>query len=180
VRPYLGSHGGDVEVVELDERAGAVLLRMTGSCDGCPSSAMTVQLAVESAIHELVPEIGRIEVEGITEQAPADPPNSWIRLEREAMPDTPALASREVTGERILLCRLGETLYAYRDRCAACGATLAAGTLDGSLLGCPACGQRFDVRLAGRAVERPEVHLVPVPLLQDESGIRIALAEAHA
>lgn len=180
VRPYLGSHGGDVEVVELDERAGAVLLRMTGSCDGCPSSAMTVQLAVESAIHELVPEIGRIEVEGITEQAPADPANSWIRLERDAMPGAPALASREVTGERILLCRLGETLYAYRDRCAACGAALADGTLDGSLLGCPSCGQRFDVRLAGRAVERPEVHLVPVPLLQDESGIRIALAEAHA
>jgi len=180
VRPYLGSHGGDVEVVELDERAGAVLLRMTGSCDGCPSSAMTVQLAVESAIHELVPEIGRIEVEGISEPVPTDPANSWIRLERDAMPGTPALASREVTGARILLCRLGETLYAYHDRCAACGAALAEGTLDGSLLGCPSCGQRFDVRLAGRAVERPEVHLVPVPLLQDESGIRIALAEAHA
>jgi Fe-S cluster biogenesis protein NfuA/nitrite reductase/ring-hydroxylating ferredoxin subunit len=195
VRPYLGSHGGDVEVVELDERAGAVLLRMTGSCDGCPSSAMTVRLAVESAIHELVPEIGQIEVEGVTAHgnghgaAPArreaayaatESAGSWVRIDREAVPRSPALASREVTGERIVLCRLDETLYAYRDGCAACGSALAQGTLDGSLLGCPACGQRFDVRLAGRALERPDVHLVPLPLLEDESGVRIALGEAHA
>jgi Fe-S cluster biogenesis protein NfuA/nitrite reductase/ring-hydroxylating ferredoxin subunit len=191
VRPYLGSHGGDVEVIELDERAGAVLLRMTGSCDGCPSSAMTVRLAVESAIHELVPEIGRIEVEGVTTHgnghgaAPAsnDPADAWVRLDRDAVPRSPALASREVTGERIVLCRLDETLYAYRDGCAACGSALSQGTLDGSLLGCPSCGQRFDVRLAGRALERPDVHLVPVPLLEDESGVRIAriaLGEAHA
>jgi len=188
VRPYLGSHGGDVEVVELDERAGAVLLRMTGSCDGCPSSAMTVRLAVESAIHELVPEIGRIEVEGVTTHgnghgaAPAsnDPADAWVRLDRDAVPRSPALASREVTGERIVLCRLDQTLYAYRDGCAACGSALSEGTLDGSLLGCPSCGQRFDVRLAGRALERPDVHLVPVPLLEDESGVRIALGEAHA
>jgi Fe-S cluster biogenesis protein NfuA/nitrite reductase/ring-hydroxylating ferredoxin subunit len=188
VRPYLGSHGGDVEVVELDERAGAVLLRMTGSCDGCPSSAMTVRLAVESAIHELVPEIGRIEVDGVTTHgnghgaAPAsnDPADAWVRLDRDAVPRSPALASREVTGERIVLCRLDETLYAYRDGCAACGSALSQGTLDGSLLGCPSCGQRFDVRLAGRALERPDVHLVPLPLLEDESGVRIALGEAHA
>lgn len=194
VRPYLGSHGGDVEVVELDERAGAVLLRMTGSCDGCPSSAMTVRLAVESAIHELVPEIAQIEVEGITvhgngrgeapgraDAAPTstDAAGSWVRIDRDEVPRYPALASREVTGERIVLCRLGETLYAYRDGCAACGSALAQGTLDGSLLACPSCGQRFDVRLAGRGLERPEVHLVPVPLLQDESGVRIALGEAH-
>ena len=195
VRPYLGSHGGDVEVVELDERAGAVLLRMTGSCDGCPSSAMTVRLAVESAIHELVPEIGRIEVEGVTAHgnghgaAPAradappastDPAGAWVRIDRDAVPSSPALASREVIGERIVLCRLDETLYAYRDGCAACGSALAQGTLDGALLGCPSCGQRFDVRLAGRALERPDVHLVPVPLLEDDSGVRIALGEAHA
>lgn len=195
VRPYLGSHGGDVEVVELDERAGAVLLRMTGSCDGCPSSAMTVRLAVESAIHELVPEIGRIEVEGVTAHdndhgaasvradatpVSTDPAGSWVRIDRDALPGSPALASREVTGERIVLCRLDETLYAYRDGCAACGSALADGTLDGFLLGCPSCGQRFDVRRAGRALERPGVHLVPVPLLEDESGVRIALGEARA
>ncbi len=43
VRPYLGSHGGDVELLGVDEDAGAVHLRLLGSCDGCPSSAVTLQ-----------------------------------------------------------------------------------------------------------------------------------------
>src|SRR5512145_3173057 len=38
VRPYLDSHGGDVELLAIEE--GVVRLRMQGSCDGCPSSAM--------------------------------------------------------------------------------------------------------------------------------------------
>ena len=53
VRPYLGSHGGDVEIVDADTHGGVVRLRMKGSCDGCPSSALTVKLAVEGAIREL-------------------------------------------------------------------------------------------------------------------------------
>jgi Fe-S cluster biogenesis protein NfuA len=66
VRPYLGFHGGDVEVVSTDAEHGVVRLRMTGSCDGCPSSLFTVKLAVEGAIQEVAPEVTRIEVEGVT------------------------------------------------------------------------------------------------------------------
>ena len=60
VRPYLGSHGGDVEIVDADTHSGVVRLRMKGSCDGCPSSTLTVKLAVEGAIRELAPEVTRI------------------------------------------------------------------------------------------------------------------------
>jgi Fe-S cluster biogenesis protein NfuA len=63
VRPLLSSHGGDVELLELDEAAGAVRLRLLGSCDGCPSSAVTLQSAVEGAIVAAAPEIVRIDVE---------------------------------------------------------------------------------------------------------------------
>jgi Fe-S cluster biogenesis protein NfuA len=63
VRPLLSSHGGDVELLELDEEAGAVRLRLLGSCDGCPSSAVTLQSAVERAIVEAAPEIVCIDVE---------------------------------------------------------------------------------------------------------------------
>jgi Fe-S cluster biogenesis protein NfuA len=64
VRPYLGSHGGDVEVVAVDGAEGVLRLRMVGSCDGCPSSAVTLELAVRRAIEEAAPEITRIDVEG--------------------------------------------------------------------------------------------------------------------
>jgi Fe-S cluster biogenesis protein NfuA len=63
VRPLLGVHGGDVEVLGIDEEAGVVQLRLLGSCDGCPSSSVTLQLAVERAIVEAAPEIVRIDVD---------------------------------------------------------------------------------------------------------------------
>jgi len=63
VRPFLAQHGGDVELLDVDLGAGAVLLRLLGSCDGCPSSAVTLQHAVERAIVEAAPEIVRIDVE---------------------------------------------------------------------------------------------------------------------
>ena len=39
VRPYLDSHGGNVELLSVND--GVVKLRMEGSCKSCPSSSMT-------------------------------------------------------------------------------------------------------------------------------------------
>ena len=74
VRPYLGSHGGDVEVLKIDEAGGTILLRLLGSCDGCPSSTATLRSSVERAIAEAAPEIIRIEVEGLDDPAAAVAP----------------------------------------------------------------------------------------------------------
>ena len=63
VRPFLGAHGGDVELLGVDDDEGVVHLRLLGSCDGCPSSAVTLQTAVEGAIYESAPEVVRIEVD---------------------------------------------------------------------------------------------------------------------
>lgn len=63
VRPFLAGHGGDVELLDLDESAGAVRLRLLGSCDGCPSSAVTLRTTVERAILEAAPEITIIDVD---------------------------------------------------------------------------------------------------------------------
>jgi Fe-S cluster biogenesis protein NfuA len=63
VRPFLAQHGGDVELLGIDDELGAVKLRLLGSCDGCPSSASTLRGAVEVAIVEAAPEIVRIVVE---------------------------------------------------------------------------------------------------------------------
>jgi Fe-S cluster biogenesis protein NfuA len=63
VRPLLANHGGDVELLDLDEEVGAVHLRLVGSCDGCPSSTDTLQHAVEQAIVTVAPEIVIIDVD---------------------------------------------------------------------------------------------------------------------
>jgi Fe-S cluster biogenesis protein NfuA len=68
VRPYLGSHAGGVDYRGIDSD-GVVHLRLEGSCNGCPSSTVTVRLAIEAAIQEAAPETTGIEVEGVaTEQ----------------------------------------------------------------------------------------------------------------
>ena len=73
VRPFLAGHGGDVELLDIDERAGAVRLRLLGSCDGCPSSAITLRTTVERAIIDAAPEIMIIDVEEPSEQSVSIP-----------------------------------------------------------------------------------------------------------
>ena len=58
VRPYLDSHGGERRAGR-GRRTGVVRLRMEGSCSGCPSSTMTLKLAIEDAIHKAAPEVER-------------------------------------------------------------------------------------------------------------------------
>ena len=59
VRPYLGSHGGDVDLLGItDGPDGArVLLAFKGSCKSCPSSAVTLELAVQDAVRAAAPEV---------------------------------------------------------------------------------------------------------------------------
>jgi Fe-S cluster biogenesis protein NfuA len=68
VRPALGSHGGDVELLEVSE--GVVRLRLLGSCDGCPSSALTMRQTIEAAVLGKAPEVATVEVEGVVEGPP--------------------------------------------------------------------------------------------------------------
>jgi Fe-S cluster biogenesis protein NfuA len=69
VRPYLRSHGGNVELLGVD--GGVVRLRLEGSCHSCPSSSATMQQTVEEAIYGKAPEVTAVEVEGMAEAAPA-------------------------------------------------------------------------------------------------------------
>jgi Fe-S cluster biogenesis protein NfuA len=73
VRPLLGAHGGDVELLDIDEAAGAVRLRLLGSCDGCPSSSLTLQMAVERTVVEAAPEIVCIDVDRPSQSGPEVP-----------------------------------------------------------------------------------------------------------
>jgi Fe-S cluster biogenesis protein NfuA len=62
VRPYLRSHGGNVDFLGVSD--GVVRLRLTGSCDGCPSSAVTMRQTIEEAIFGRAPDVAAVEVEG--------------------------------------------------------------------------------------------------------------------
>jgi Fe-S cluster biogenesis protein NfuA len=78
VRPYLRSHGGNVELVEV--RDGLVRLRLQGSCHSCPSSSVTMQQTVEEAIYGKAPEVTAVEVEETEEALAADPETARFAL----------------------------------------------------------------------------------------------------
>jgi Fe-S cluster biogenesis protein NfuA len=67
VRPYLDSHGGSVKLLGITD--GVVGLRLEGSCKSCPSSSMTLKLAIEEAIYAAAPDVAGIEAEGVPEPA---------------------------------------------------------------------------------------------------------------
>jgi Fe-S cluster biogenesis protein NfuA/nitrite reductase/ring-hydroxylating ferredoxin subunit len=197
VRPYLASHGGNVELRGVDE--GVVRLAMEGSCSGCPSSTVTLKLAIEDAIHKAAPDVVEIVAEGVAAEAPAPGGNGQlIQLEPpEPVASEPAPAAewamaggmpelqgdrpllKDVCGESILFLRLAGTVYAYRPDCPGCGASLQDGALEATALACGRCGNRYDVLRAGRCLDEPQLHLEPLPLLVDESGlVKVAIGAA--
>lgn len=77
VRPYLGSHGGDVELLGVAD--GVARVQMQGSCEGCPASAMTLRMAIEDAVLKAAPDVDRIEAEGVA-APPAQTPLLQIEV----------------------------------------------------------------------------------------------------
>jgi Fe-S cluster biogenesis protein NfuA/nitrite reductase/ring-hydroxylating ferredoxin subunit len=193
VRPYLGSHAGGVQY--LGVRDGVARLRLEGSCHGCPSSTVTVRLAIEGAVQDAAPEVTEVVVEGMT--APPEPkllqigprpgaapgagPPAASSGEWVPLPDIGPPSSRPVTAiagdVAVLVCAVRGTLYAYRDECASCGSPLGEGTLAREVLTCP-CGARYDVCRAGAGLDGLAAHLDPLPLLADSQGVRVAVPAA--
>ncbi len=191
VRPYLGSHGGDVRLLAIDD--GVVRLAFSGNCGNCPSSAVTLELAVEDAVRTAAPEIAAIEAVAVeaTSVIPVDALLSRVRAGRHepttwwAAPELAELAPGEVAGfvagaTTVLACRVGDAVLAYLDRCPECADSLAGAALSESVLRCPCCHARFDVVQAGAGVGGTVGHLRPVPVLTRDGVLSMAVPEMEA
>ena len=204
VRPYLGSHGGDVELLEVTAE-GTVRLRLLGSCDGCPSSSVTLNLAVEGAIEAAAPEISTIEVEthaggpasplisvdslmshvhdSRSLDEPVETTGSWQHVPELAGLQPGGVVQAVVEQLPTVGCRVGDDLYAFRSECPRCGSSLARATLarrlggdqHDALLVCPGCQAHFDVRRAGACLDEPDRHLDPLPLLTHDGVVSVAV-----
>jgi len=60
VRPALQADGGGIELVDVLEDDGIVLVNLTGACNGCPMSTMTIKGYVEQTIRAEIPEINEV------------------------------------------------------------------------------------------------------------------------
>jgi len=205
VRPYLDSHGGGVELLDVTD--GVARIRLEGSCKTCPASSATLELAVKQALDEAAPDLVGLVVEGIVDAAPEsksgfDLPVLQVQADGTqtqqsktaaaqaafnvsggaawhelagAAVDEGRIQSLEAEGIALAVARIEGTLLAFRDCCATCNSPITEGTLLGGVLACPECATRYDLPRAGLAVEGG-AQLDPVPLLAEGGGVRVALA----
>jgi Fe-S cluster biogenesis protein NfuA/nitrite reductase/ring-hydroxylating ferredoxin subunit len=191
VRPYLGSHGGDVDLLEI--AGDTVRLAFKGSCKSCPSSAVTLELAVQDAVRAAAPEVSSIEVvtgsiEEISSVIPAESLMAHVKSNGRAaswhpVPEVADLTPGEVAGflvggSTMLACRVDSQTFAYRDHCPVCDDSLAGAVLHEALLECPRCQTDFDVAHAGAGPDG--AHLDPLPLLTRDGVPSVALRNEPA
>jgi Fe-S cluster biogenesis protein NfuA/nitrite reductase/ring-hydroxylating ferredoxin subunit len=177
VRPYLKSHGGNVELLDLDDDIAQ--LRLEGTCKSCPSSSVTLELAVRNALEESCPDLAGFEVEGV---APSDSPKmhlpagapQWTEIEGLGELQESEMRSLDVASVPVIICKARGILYAYRNRCPGCASTFDRGTLATTTLACPA-GHRYDVQHAGRCPDDASLHLDPFPLLALNGAVKVSV-----
>ncbi|HWH43432.1 MAG TPA: NifU family protein [Thermoleophilaceae bacterium] len=182
VRPYMESHGGNVELLGIED--GVAKLRLQGSCKSCRASSSTLELAVRQALEEAAPDLDGMDVEGIAEEE--EPEVTGIALPIVQVNGTPGwhtlgidapatLVATDVDGVPLVVANVEGTLLAYRNRCADCGGALDGGALEDGALGCPACGRSYFLPKAGRSMDDDHLQLQPVPLLREQEAIKVAL-----
>jgi len=60
VNPSIASHGGRADLVAIDEGDGTAYVRLSGGCQGCAMSQMTLKQGIERMLLEEVPELSSV------------------------------------------------------------------------------------------------------------------------
>jgi Fe-S cluster biogenesis protein NfuA/nitrite reductase/ring-hydroxylating ferredoxin subunit len=200
IRPYIESHGGGLELLEVD--GGVVHVRLSGSCHGCAAAAVARRRGVETKLRERIPwftEIVAHEPEG--GEADGDPgvlPLLQIEPLRRAPPDDGELLQiaqlkrpvfvdvgtlaelgpgemthAAVDDKDILVLNVEGEPYAFHNVCPVDGRSpLDGGRLTGSVLVCPWHNCAYDARSGKRADDEPgQKSLAVVPIAVSSEGV---------
>lgn len=59
IRPTLQKDGGDVVLIDVTV-TGVVKVRLTGACQGCPMSQMTLKQGIEKFLKSEIPDVSEV------------------------------------------------------------------------------------------------------------------------
>ncbi|MFN8373059.1 MAG: NifU family protein [Anaerolineae bacterium] len=182
VRPYMQSHGGDVQLVDVQQDS--VYIRLLGACNGCSMSAVTLRQGIEEALNMHVPEIKTIEVVPdeptpaliMPLQIPVLPGKEAGWIQGPAVDDVkPGKAFRLDSGDvSIVILNVSNKLVAYRNECAHQGLPIDGGMVDSQhgTITCPYHGFCYDA-VSGECLTAAQAQLEPFPLRVQDGMIWI-------
>jgi len=192
IRPYIESHGGELELLDVEE--GVVHVQLSGSCHGCAGSAITLRRGVEEILRERYAgfkEVVAHEPEGAEAQngnGNGAPGPQLLQIEGLHRPvfeqvatlaDLPPgeLTAVEADGQSILLANVKGEVYAFKNVCPTDDRSrLDGGRLTGSVLVCPWHNCAYDARSGKRSDDRAEdPGLAVVPVATRDGAIQVAV-----
>jgi Fe-S cluster biogenesis protein NfuA/nitrite reductase/ring-hydroxylating ferredoxin subunit len=201
VRPYIHSHGGEVELLRVEE--GIVHLRLSGACSGCAGSTVTLQRGIEAALrervkgfkgienHETRVETGKVLPNGLISFDEVDQdkdlpvmfglPNAGLNapdfktaaLLENLPPGTVLPAALE--NRNILLINVNGEVYATGAECPGTNFPLTYGILEEYYLTCPWHQEVFDVRSGKVEATVRKIDRLPIyPVAVVDGEVRVA------
>ncbi len=184
IYPYFQSHGGKLDLLGVEN--GRVRVRLSGSCEGCPGTATTLQRVVEEALREGFPGFKEL----VAEEPPPAPKNivqlgrrplrrpRWVAAGWLEDLEPGTLQSWRLEDAPLLLTLLDGEVYAYRDGCPPGSAlTLQLGRVEGTTLVCPWHGCRYDLRTGKREDAEGKLSVLPVAVRDGEVKIALGVEE---
>lgn len=187
IRPGIKSHGGDVELVRIED--GVAYVRLSGACNGCSMAGVTMRDGVEKALVEGVPSVTSVEVLPNEPAAPellqitkvqpggdgADATTvmaeaGWFKtfpVERIAVGTLEAMSLTPSEGEpvEVIVVNAAGQMAAYVNACAHQGLPLDNAIVDATegTLTCPWHGFCYD-STSGECLTMPGAQLEQLPL----------------
>ncbi len=190
IRPYVQSHGGDVELVEVTSTIASV--QLSGACNGCSATASSLRTGIEEAIIEGVPEITEVKVITAQVSAPIITIEALLSsAKKEKWTPGPSIGELHEgqllrfdlehdkdhnPADSLLFVRVGESIQAFENACAHQGLPLERGIFDpeAGTITCPWHGFRFDC-LSGECLTAPQAQLKIIPVRVVEGIIEVKL-----
>ena len=201
IRPYIESHGGGLELLDVED--GVVHVRMSGACNGCAGSAITLRRGVEEILRERYegfkevvahepegaeqgngheasgPALLQIEQVGGPELLQIEDLRRPVFEQVATLADLPPgeMTAVEAGGQSILLTNVDGEAYAFRNVCPTDGRSpLTGGRLTGTALVCPWHNCAYDARSGKRIDDRPEAPgLAVMPVAVRDGAIQVAV-----
>ena len=187
IRPSLASHGGDVELVAVEETS--VVVKFLGACDGCPASALTFYSGVKKTIQDKFPHITEVkQTKGLSSancqsgQSDVDHTSPFANFQKADWTPTIAFSAIqdrqteivEIDGESILLTRLADKITGFKNACAHMGMAMDGGEIEDGIITCPYHGFQYSLE-SGECLTAPEVQLQPHGVRVKDGQIEVRL-----